>query len=135
MPHSPLATRIAEMLAAHDTATIAPMLAEDVVFRPPTYWADWVGREPVSILLEHVAAIFQDFRYRRSWSNGPNHALEFQAKIGELDIVGVDLITTDAEGLITEFEVVARPYKSVGALREAMMQRVMQDPRMLKFAK
>ena len=135
MPHSPLATRIAEMLAAHDTAAIAPMLAEDVVFRPPTYWADWVGREPVAILLEHVGAIFQDFRYRRSWEDGPNYALEFQAKVGDLDIVGVDLITTNADGLITEFEVVARPYKTVGALREAMMERVMKDPRMMKYAK
>ncbi|MEM1277855.1 MAG: nuclear transport factor 2 family protein [Pseudomonadota bacterium] len=111
------------------------MLAEDVIFRPPTYWADWQGREVTAILLGHVGEIFQNFRYRRSWSEGNNHALEFEAKVGDLDIVGVDLITTNDEGLITEFEVVARPYKTVGALREAMMARVMKDPRMLKFAK
>ncbi|MEM0924136.1 MAG: nuclear transport factor 2 family protein [Pseudomonadota bacterium] len=132
---SPFAERIAQMLASHSTDDIASMLAEDVVFRPPTYWAEWKGREPVAILLEHVGQIFQDFQYRRSWGQGHDHALEFQAKVGDLDIVGVDLITTDTAGLITDFEVVARPYKTVGALREAMMARVMKDPRMLKYAK
>ena len=34
---------------------------------------------------------------------------------------------------IQEFEVVMRPYKSVGALREAMNARVMTDARFLKF--
>ncbi|MEM7508056.1 MAG: nuclear transport factor 2 family protein [Pseudomonadota bacterium] len=135
MTQSPLAARIAQILATHDMDALQPLLDENVVFRPPTYWADWVGREPVAILLEHVGQIFRDFRYRRSWADGPNHALEFEAKVGDLDIVGVDLITTNAEGLITEFEVVARPLKTVAALREAMQARVMRDPRMLKFAK
>ena len=132
---SPIAQRILELIETHDANGIKEMLHPEVVFRPPTYWADWVGKEPVAILLEHVSAIFEEFRYRRSWSDGTNHALEFQARVGEFDIVGVDLITTDAAGLITEFEVVARPYKTVGALREAMMARVMKDPRMLKYAK
>ncbi|MEM7670374.1 MAG: nuclear transport factor 2 family protein [Pseudomonadota bacterium] len=130
-----MADRIIEMLESHDAKALTEMLHDQVVFRPPTYWAEWQGREPVAILLEHVSNIFEDFRYRRTWSDGINHALEFQARVGDLDIVGVDLITTDEAGLITEFEVVARPYKTVGALREAMMARVTKDPRMLKFAK
>lgn len=123
------------MISTHDSSGLAEIMHEDVVFRPPTYWAEWHGREVTVILLEHVAAVFSEFRYRRSWSDGTGHALEFQAKVGDLDLVGVDLITTDAAGLITEFEVVARPLKSVSALREAMQARVMRDPRMLKFGK
>jgi len=46
--------------------------------------------------------------------------------------VGVDLITLDDEGLIKTFEVVMRPHKSIGALREAMNARVMKDPAFLK---
>ncbi|MBY8974258.1 nuclear transport factor 2 family protein [Rhodobacteraceae bacterium NNCM2] len=132
---SPIADRILEMISTHDPSGLEETLHPEVIFRPPTYWAEWQGREVVAVLLGHVAEVFTDFRYRRTWSDGPNHALEFEAKVGGLDIVGVDLITTDAAGLITEFEVVARPYKSVGALREAMMARVMKDPRMMKFAK
>lgn len=70
----------------------------------------------------------------RSRSDGPNHAPEFQARSGDLGILGVGLITTNAAGIITEFEVVARPRKPVCALREAMMTRVMKDPRRLKHA-
>jgi hypothetical protein len=35
--------------------------------------------------------------------------------------------------LIAHFEVVMRPHKSIGALRDAMNARVMQDPAFLKF--
>ena len=66
---------------------------------------------------------------------GADWALEFQCMIGEYDAVGVDLITLNADGLIQEFEVVMRPYKSVGMLREAMNARVMTDARFLNFQK
>ena len=65
--------------------------------------------------------------------DGKDWALEFQCKVGELDAVGVDLITLNDDGLIQTFEVAMRPYKTVGALREAMMARVMKDPRFLEF--
>jgi hypothetical protein len=39
----------------------------------------------------------------------------------------------DDTGLITQFEVVMRPYKTVGALRDAIMERVTQDPRFIGF--
>ena len=49
---------------------------------------------------------------------GSDWALEFQCEIGQLDAVGVDLITLDGDGLISQFEVVMRPLKTVGVLRE-----------------
>ena len=127
---------IAEMLdvvAAGDDTAIAPLLAEQVRFQPPTYWATWTGREPVAAVLGHVGAVFSDFRYRRIMGSGNDWALEFQCKVGEFDAVGVDLITLVEDGLIEDFEVVMRPHKSVGALREAMNQRVMTDARFLKY--
>lgn len=63
---------------------------------------------------------------------GNDWALEFQCRIGDLDAVGVDLITLDQDGLVQTFEVVMRPLKSVAALREAMNARVAQDPAFLK---
>ena len=44
-----------------------------------------------------------------------------------------DLITLNDDGLIQDFEVVMRPHKTIGALREAMNARVKTDPRFLKF--
>ena len=62
-------------------------------------------------------------------------ALEFTCKVGNLDGVGVDLITLDSDGLISKIEVVMRSHKTFGALRDAMNMRVMRDPRFLKFPK
>ena len=129
----PTITLMQEVVASGDDSKITQLLAEDVKFMPPTYWATWTGREPVAAVLGHVGQVFSDFRYRRVMGEGKDWALEFQCKVGELDAVGVDLITLNDEGLIETFEVVMRPHKTIGALRDAMNKRVMSDPRFLKF--
>ncbi|MBA83553.1 nuclear transport factor 2 family protein [Thalassobius sp. S69A] len=129
----PTIQRMAEIVASGEDEKIATILAEDVKFLPPTYWKTWQGRAPVAAVLGHVGQVFSDFRYRRIMGEGNDWALEFQCKIGDRDAVGVDLITLNAEGLISDFEVVMRPHSSVGALREAMNARVMTDPRFLKY--
>jgi hypothetical protein len=112
---------------------IAPLLADEVQFLPPTYWKTWVGRAPVAAVLGHVGRVFEGFRYRRVMGQGVDWALEFECKIGALDAVGVDLITLDEAGLIVRFEVAMRPLKSVEALRAAMNTAVAGDARFLAF--
>ncbi len=129
----PTIEHMKEVVAKGDESLIQALLAEDVRFSPPTYYSTWTGRAPVAAVLGHVGQVFSEFRYRRIMGEGHDWALEFQCKVGELDAVGVDLITLNGDGLIQEFEVVMRPYKTIGALREAMMARVMTDPRFLDF--
>jgi len=131
----PTIARMMEVVARGEDTAIAPLLAEEVRFLPPTYWAVWQGREPVAAVLGHVGQVFSDFRYRRVMGQGRDWALEFECKVGDLDSVGVDLITLDDAGLIAEFEVAMRPLKSVAALREAMNARVKTDPRFVEFGK
>ncbi|MEZ5713924.1 MAG: nuclear transport factor 2 family protein [Paracoccaceae bacterium] len=132
--HPTIATMM-EVVAKGDDTAIAPLLAEDVRFLPPTYWAVWRGRDAVAGVLGHVGQVFGDFRYRRVMGEGRDWALEFQCRVGDLDAVGVDLITLGEDGTIAEFEVVMRPVKSVAALRDAMNARVKGDPRFLEFGK
>lgn len=122
-----------EIIAAGDDAKIADILAEDVRFLPPTYWKTWTGRDAVAAVLGHVGQVFSDFKYRRVMGEGCDWALEFECTVNGLNAVGVDLITLDQDGLIATFEVVMRPHKTIGALRDAMNARVMSDPRFLKF--
>ncbi len=129
----PTIIKMQAVVASGDHDAIATILAQDVAFMPPTYWKTWTGRDAVAAVLGHVGQVFSEFRYRRVMGEGRDWALEFQCKIGDLDAVGVDLITLDEAGLIKEFEVVMRPHKSIGALRDAMNARVMTDPRFLKF--
>ncbi len=129
----PTIERMQEVVAKGDETLIHELLAEDVRFMPPTYYSTWTGRAPVAAVLGHVGQVFSDFRYRRIMGDGNDWALEFQCKVGDLDAVGVDLITLNNDGLIQQFEVAMRPHKTIGALREAMMARVMSDPRFLEF--
>ena len=133
-PH-PTIARMMQVVASGDDAAIADLLAEEVRFLPPTYWATWTGRAPVAAVLGHVGQVFSDFRYRRVMGAGADWALEFQCRVGDLDAVGVDLVTLDEDGFIDTFEVVMRPLKSVAALREAMNARVQTDPRFLEYRK
>jgi hypothetical protein len=122
-----------EIVASGDDSLIGEILAEKVKFLPPTYWKTWTGRDAVAAVLGHVGQVFSDFHYRRVLGEGRDWALEFQCKVGDLDAVGVDLITLDDDGLIEVFEVVMRPIRTVDALRDAMNARVMTDARFLKF--
>ena len=127
--------RMTEIVSSGEEDDILTILAEDVTFLPPTYYRSWVGRNAVAAVLGHVGHVFTDFSYRRILGEGNDWALEFTCKVGDLDAVGVDLITLDSDGLISKIEVVMRPHKTVGALRDAMNMRVMRDPRFLEFQK
>ena len=129
----PTITTMIDVVAKGDSEKIAPLLAEDVTFMPPTYYKTWTGRAPVAAVLGHVGNVFSDFKYRRIMGEGTDWALEFQCKIGDLDAVGVDLITLNDAGLIARFEVVMRPLKSVDTLRTAINAAVGTDPRFLEF--
>lgn len=129
----PTIEQMQHVVAKGDASAIAPLLAEGVRFMPPTYWKTWTGRDAVAAVLGHVGQVFTDFEYRRVMGEGADWALEFQCKVDGLDAVGVDLITLDDAGLIATFEVVMRPHKTIGALRDAMNARVMQDPAFLAF--
>ncbi len=126
--------RLVSALTTGEEEKVREVLAPDVKFLPPTYWATWSGREPVSALLGHVAQIFTDFSYRRIMGEGNDWALEFQCKVGPLDAVGVDLVTLDND-LVSTFEVVMRPHKTVGLLRDEMMSRIGRDPRFAEYRK
>ena len=129
----PTVVKLQEVVAKGDADAIAPLLAENVEFRPPTYWKTWTGRAPVAAVLGHVGEVFSDFKYRRVMGSGNDWSLEFECKVGAFNAVGVDLITLDTDGLVSQFEVVMRPHKSIGALRDAMNARVMTDSRFLAF--
>lgn len=129
----PTIARMKEVVAKGNEDDIKGLLAEDVTFQPPTYWATWTGREAVAAVLGHVGQVFDSFQYRRIMGEGCDWALEFQCKVKDLDCVGVDLITLNDAGLIQSFEVVMRPYKTIGVLRDEMQKRVMTDPRFLTF--
>jgi hypothetical protein len=66
--------------------------------------------------------VFEDFRYVRELDGGEgrDHALVFEARIGDVRVEGCDFLHLDEDGLIDEFTVMVRPLSAAQALAEAM---------------
>ncbi len=119
--------RFHEAVDSGQESQMRALMADDVVFRPPTYWKDWGGPDIVARILSHVRQVFEGLTYHREWVDGSDLALEFTGTIDGLDFKGLDLLHLNDDGLIQTFEVVMRPHKTVGLLREKMNARMAED--------
>lgn len=103
------------------------LLHPDVVFRSPAVFAPYEGRAAVAHLLRHVVAVFEDFRYVDELRGERTAGLVFEARVGDRQLQGWDYLTTDDDGLITEFVVMVRPLSALVAITEAMEARFAAD--------
>jgi hypothetical protein len=103
-----------------DFADVEGLLAEDVVFTSPVAFKPYPGKPITAAILRGVSRVFTDFHYLRELNDGPDSALIFEAKVGDITVNGCDFITTNDEGLISEFTVMVRPLKAAHALADAM---------------
>jgi hypothetical protein len=109
-------------IEARDLDAAVALLREDVVFRSPVVFTPYHGREALRVILEAVLAVFEDFRYvREIGADGAgDHALVFEARVGDKQLEGCDFIQLDEDGAISAFTVMVRPMSGVVALAEAM---------------
>jgi hypothetical protein len=107
---------------AQDIEAAIALLAKDVVFRSPVVFKPHHGREAVAPLLLAVSRVFKDFRYEREIGapEAHDHALVFNARIGDRELDGCDFLHTNEHGLIDDFCVMVRPLSGAIALAEAM---------------
>jgi hypothetical protein len=107
---------------AQDMNAAAALLSDDVVFRSPVVFKPYRGREAVAQLLHAVSQVFEDFSYLREIGSedAADHALVFQARVGDRQIEGCDFLHMDDHGSIDELVVMVRPLSATLALAEAM---------------
>jgi hypothetical protein len=107
---------------ANDHAAIERLLAENVVFSSPVAFKPYEGRVITAAILRGVTRVFTDFRYLREFADpdGRDHALVFEAKVGDKAITGCDFLHLDEDGRIDELMVMVRPLSAAMALSEAM---------------
>jgi ketosteroid isomerase-like protein len=113
-------------IEAGDLDTAVALLAEDVVFRSPVVFKPYRGRDSVAPILRGVAQVFADFHYVREIGApaSADHALVFEARVGDRALEGCDFLHTGEDGLISEFTVMVRPLSAAVALAEAMKARL-----------
>ncbi|HEX5639963.1 MAG TPA: nuclear transport factor 2 family protein [Burkholderiaceae bacterium] len=117
-----------EIIATGDARRLRSLLASDCIFRSPVAYQPYHGAERTERVLAAAASVFQDFRYHRQFVSGNDVGLEFSARVGSVELKGIDLIHFDDNGSITEFEVMVRPATGLQALGQEMARRLAEQP-------
>ncbi len=114
------------MAAQGDMSELGPLLHSKAVFRSPMAHTPYPSAQVVQMILGTVIKVFDNFTYHRQLASadGLNVVLEFSATVNGKELKGIDLIQFDAEGKITEFEVMVRPMSGLQALGEEMGKRL-----------
>jgi SnoaL-like protein len=107
-----------------DLSAAAELFSDDVVFCSPAVFKPYEGREALGALLGAVVQVFEDFRYSDQIENGDTAALLFEARIGDRELNGVDVLRFDSAGKIREMMVMVRPLSGLNALAEAMGEKL-----------
>jgi hypothetical protein len=107
-----------------DHPAMVDALAPGVVFNSPVAFKPFEGRDAVGQVLAAVMRTFEDFRYTDELAGETAHALVFEARVGDKQVQGIDLLRFDSDGKIDDFTVLVRPLSATIALAEAMGPKV-----------
>ena len=94
---------------AKDFSAGAELFSPDVVFRSPAVFKPYDGLEALGLLLGNVVEVFEDFRYVDQVETGDTAVLVFEARVGDRELNGVDVLRFGEDGLIAEMMVMVRP--------------------------
>ena len=115
---------------ARQVTLLADLLDEHCTFQSPVVHTPQQGR---AITTQYLAAAMQvlgneSFVYLREWYAADSAVLEFEATIEGIRVNGVDIISWNASGKITDFKVMVRPLKAVNKLHEMMGRMLAKAP-------
>lgn len=113
------------------------VLREDCVFLSPIVYTPQEGREITKIYLQAAASTLaaadpgrpgremqpgegSSFRYVREVASGHDAVLEFETTVDGTYVNGVDMLTCDDDGMITQFEVMLRPLRAIELIHARM---------------
>ena len=114
------------------------LLADDVVFFSPVVFKPLEGKDLAKLYLSAAGTTFgeedrgeipgkdgPEFRYTKEVMSGNHVVLEFEATVDDTYVNGVDIMTWNGEGKISEFKVMIRPLQAVNRVHAKM--KVMLD--------
>ena len=105
-----------------NTVELHKLLADNAVFHSPVVHKPQTGKAITQLYLTAAADILTNdsFQYVREIVNDHDAALEFVVEIDGLSVNGVDLITWNDDGKITDFKVMLRPLKAINLIHQKM---------------
>lgn len=126
MANSPL-PRWHELVEKQDLSIFGEIFHDDCVFYSPLVFQPKEGKALTRQFLSAAARMFNEaehFTYVKEVVDGQSAVLIFHSKIEGIFIEGIDMITWDEHGLITEFKVFIRPMKGIMKVAATMQKQL-----------
>jgi hypothetical protein len=110
------------IVRTRDAGGLNDLLEDDVVFYSPVVHTSQVGKAITSLYLTAAVRVFgnESFKYVREIVGESDAVLEFETEIDGITVNGVDMISWNADGKITEFKVMVRPLKAMNLIHQKM---------------
>ncbi len=110
-----------------DVDQAGALFHEHAVFRSPVLFTPYEGRDQVVKVLraaEHVLGVGGSFRYVHQLEDPDARVaiLEFATEVDGREVEGIDKLTFDEDGLITELTVMLRPASALQAVGARMAE-------------
>jgi ketosteroid isomerase-like protein len=123
--------RFRAAVEAGDTEAAAQLFSEDAVFRSPVLFKPYEGRDHVAKVLraaERVLGVGREFRYLHQLEDPDQRVamLEFATQVDGKQVEGIDKLTFDADGQITELKVLIRPASALQVVAARMAEEFAQ---------
>ena len=106
-----------------DLSIMDAWVVDDVVLNSPALFRPKHGKKVVTEILRDVLASLDGYKVTKTWIDGSEILLEFDATVGGMTLQGVDRITLNSEGQMTRLKVFIRPFKGLQVLIAAVVAR------------
>lgn len=115
-----------EFVRSKNSALFTEFLADTVRFHSPVVHSPQAGKAITLLYLEtaHDVLANDSFKYAREWVSEYDAVLEFNVTVKGILVNGVDMISWDGEGKITDFKVMIRPLQAINIIHQEMAVRL-----------
>jgi len=115
------------LVETKDTKLLDEILADDAKMHSPVVHTVQEGKEITKMYLTAASVTLcnDTFKYVREVYDDNFALLEFETELDGILVNGVDMISMNADGKITDFKVMIRPLKGVNAVHKVMGEALM----------
>ena len=102
-----------EAVLERDATKLSAIIAEDCVLKSPVVWKPTRNKDYLIHILQGVIDTVDGFEYRYETIDGNLLYLEFVGTVDGKGLLGIDRITLNDEGKMSEIEVLIRPLNTL----------------------
>jgi hypothetical protein len=103
-----------------DADAVLVTFADQITFNNPVTFRPFEGKETTAFVVPRLLEVWKDLRYVAELRGDDIVGLVFDARVGDRQVRGVDLLGFDEDGLIAEITVMVRPLSGLQALSAEM---------------